>query len=138
MKTKELVDRINSKTNFLATSDYHVGIKICTSNDHVVKQVCCIHFDTINVDAIELHYSRLYKADCQYSLEDIGELYKLVKEYVDTPLKDRNDTKYYRVKVFNHDMGYLNYDKSYKRYIIADCDESWYKERFNAKFTDNN
>ena len=134
MKTKELVDRINGDTVFTATfnRDHDIMVSCNYDDDYYMM---CIPSKLKDIHNIVLDHEFLDENKFLVSFGDIGKLYELVKEYANTPLKDRKDNNYYRVKVFDHDMGYLNYDQSYKRYIIADCDESWYKERFKAEFT---
>ena len=132
MKTKELVDRINGDTVFTATfnEDHDIMVSCKPDDDYYML---CIPSKLKDIHNIVLDHEFLDKNNFLVSFGEIGKLYELVKEYVDTPLQDRNDMKYYRVKVFNHDMGYLNYDQVYKIYIIADCDGSW--ERFKTNFT---
>lgn len=132
MKTKELVNRINGDTVFTATFNGDRDIMVgCNYDDDYYMM--CIPSKLKDIHNIVLDHEFLDEHKFLVSFGEIGKLYELVKEYVDTPLKDRNDIKYYRVKVFNHDMGYLSYDQVYKIYIIADCDQRW--ERFKTNFT---
>lgn len=133
MKTKELVNRINGDTVFTATFNGDHDIMVSCNYDDDDYYMMCIPSKLKDIHNIVLDHEFLDEHKFLVSFGEIGKLYELVKEYVNTPLKDRNDIKYYWVKVFNHDMGYLNYDQVYKIYIIADCDQSW--ERFKTNFT---
>lgn len=133
METKELIDRINGDTVFTATFNGDHDIMVSCNYDDDYYYMMCIPSKLKDIHNIVLDHEFLDENKFLVSFGEIGKLYELVKEYVDTPLQDRNDMKYYRVKVFNHDMGYLNYDQVDKIYIIADYDESW--ERFKTNFT---
>lgn len=59
------------------------------------------------------------------------ELTKLIIEYAETPLAEREDDKKYYVKVFNNDFGYLNVNYVIGRAIASDREQDFgYQTQF--------
>ena len=101
-----------SKT-YVYYNGYAIGTKtIATISETEVKS---LDFDNINYD------------DNQYDLA------KLIVEYAETPLAEREDEKKYYVKVFKGDMGYLNVECDTSEFITSDREQdNEYKSEFTG------
>ena len=106
MKTKEFIEQVKE-----------LGYEVIEANDHWHPELICINI----MKKLKLKNGRLEGAS-EYSkvsenienrLDVHSSSYNLVKliiEYAETPLAEREDDKKYYVKVFNNYRGYLNFN----------------------------
>lgn len=139
MKIKELVYRINSETIFYASIDDSNCVKVEIVKNDSRYPICYVpgEIRLDGIDNIVFYYKGLEEFNISISLEDIGDLYDLIKEYSDYPIEYRGlkEEKKYRVRVLkNIRQGYLNKNLFNGELSFNDDQET---DQYTAKFTSN-